>query len=300
MTPQPLTLRVRTGMDLAAEVFGDEGPVILLVMGIGAQLLHWHPALCGALALAGYRVVRFDNRDVGRSTWLDGVRVPASGRVLAGALVGRPVAAPYTLDDMADDALGLIEALGHGPAHVVGASMGGMIAQTMALRGPAQLRSLTSIMSSPGGRRGLLSRPKAVKALLARPAPGKAGAGVHLAKVMQAIGSPAYPRDPAADRALGEAAFERGSNPPGFGRQLAAIMASGSRRKSLGGVRAPTLVIHGAADPLILPAGGRDTARLIPGARLMMVPGMGHDMPQPLHETLVEAIVDHARRADAP
>lgn len=285
------------GIELEYETFGREGdPPLLLVMGLGAQMILWHEEFCDALAGRGFHVIRYDNRDVGRSTWLHDAGVPDVVGTLTAAAAGRPIDAPYRLADMAADAAGLLDALALEHAHVVGASMGGMIAQTLAIEHPRRVRTLTSIMSTTGARDLPPARPAAM-ALLMTPVPTERAAQIERqVQVSRTIGSPAYPSDEAELRALAERVFERGVNPPGFARQLVAILASGSRREALAGVRAPTLVIHGADDPLVPVEAGRDTAAAVPGAALLEVPGMGHDLPRALWPAMVDAIAKHAEQ----
>lgn len=286
------------GIELEYESFGRAGdPPLLLVMGLGAQMILWHEEFCGALAERGFHVTRFDNRDVGRSTWLDAAGMPDVLGALTAAGAGQPIDAPYRLSDMAADAAALLDTLGAGSAHVVGASMGGMIAQTLAIEHPARVRTLTSIMSTTGHPGLPPARPEAM-ALLMAPLPTERAAQIERSvEAARVIGSPAYPSDPAELRALAERAYDRGINPPGFARQLVAILASGSRRAALAGVRVPTLVIHGDADPLVPVEAGRDTAAAVPGARLLELPGMGHDLPRALWPAVVDAIVEHAGKA---
>lgn len=286
------------GIELEYESFGRAGdPPLLLVMGLGAQMILWHEEFCGALAERGFHVTRFDNRDVGRSTWLDAAGMPDVLGALTAAGAGQPIDAPYRLSDMAADAAALLDTLGAGSAHVVGASMGGMIAQTIAIEHPARVRTLTSIMSTTGHPGLPPARPEAM-ALLMAPLPTERAAQIERSvEAARVIGSPAYPSDPAELRALAERAYDRGINPPGFARQLVAILASGSRRAALAGVRVPTLVIHGDADPLVPVEAGRDTAAAVPGARLLELPGMGHDLPRALWPAVVDAIVEHAGKA---
>lgn len=285
------------GIELEYQTFGREGdPPLLLVMGLGAQMILWHEEFCAALADRGFQVVRYDNRDVGCSTWLDDAGVPDVGDALAALAAGRAIDAPYRLSEMAADAAGLLDALELDAAHVVGASMGGMIAQTLAIEQPGRVRTLTSIMSTTGARDLPPARPEAM-ALLMTPMPSERAALIERqVQASRAIGSPAYPSDEAELRALAERTIERGVNPPGFARQLVAILASGSRRDALSAVRAPTLVIHGEDDPLVPVEGGRDTAAAVPGATLLEVPGMGHDLPRALWPTMVDAIARHAAR----
>jgi pimeloyl-ACP methyl ester carboxylesterase len=290
------------GIKLEYEVSGDPaGPPELLIMGLGAQLTRWPEPFHRALADAGFRVIRYDNRDAGKSTRMVQAAVPSLPRALLQAALGLPVRAPYDLGTLAADAVGLLDALGVQSAHVVGASMGGMIAQMLAANHPGRVRSLVSIMSSSGHRR--LPQPSlAVRiALIRRPGPGAGRAEIINATVAQykRIGSPGYPPDDQLMRELVAIDFDRGYYPSGLARQLLAILASGSRAPILGRITAPTLIQHGADDPLIPVAAAHDLHRRIPGSRLEIFPGMGHDLPRALVATLTGQIVDHMRRADA-
>jgi pimeloyl-ACP methyl ester carboxylesterase len=286
---------VGRGITLCYEPFGEpSNPTALLVMGLGTQMIAWHEDFCRELAERGFHVVRFDNRDIGRSTHLSG-RPPTIAQLLRRSRA----AAVYTLADMAEDAAGLLRELQLAPAHVIGASMGGMIAQTLAARHPEQVRSLVSIMSNTGHRFSGQPSPRVYTALLRR-APREREAFVrHMEGVFAAIGSRGALRDLDDVRVLAAGSYDRDHDPNGPGRQLAAIIASGDRTRELRGISAPTLVIHGTADPLVAPSGGRATARAIPGAKLMKVPGMGHDLPRALWPELLDAIAEHAHRADA-
>jgi pimeloyl-ACP methyl ester carboxylesterase len=299
---RPRSGRARVGSHGAASIelaYDDYGavsdPALVLIMGIGAQRILWDEALIGGLVDRGLRVIRFDHRDTGESSAID-APVPPPMPTLARAFAGLHVDAPYTLSDMARDVVGLLDALAIERAHVVGASLGGMVGQHLAIEHPARLRSLTSIMSTPGGRR-YLPQPHALRALFA-PAPRTAQeAGEALARTFAVIGSPAWPRDAARLRELGAESFRRGQNPRGFLRQFAALLASGDRADRLPAVRVPTLIIHGSRDPLIPFSAGRASAALIPNATWLPIAGMGHDMPAPLWPTLVGAIGRHAERA---
>jgi pimeloyl-ACP methyl ester carboxylesterase len=281
------------GIELAYETIGNRGdPPLLLLMGLGMQLIHWDRELCEAIAARGFHLIRFDNRDSGLSTKID-APVPDLRRAIAGLRIE----APYLLSDMADDAFGLLDHLGVDAAHVVGASMGGMIAQTMAIRRPERVRSLVSIMSNTGERR--LARPKLrVWGVLTRHAPtGKDAYVEYFVRVFRAIGSRDFPPDDARIREAAAASYERDHSPAGTGRQLAAIIASGDRTEELRRLRVPTTVIHGEDDPLVPFRGGTATARAIPGARLIAIPGMGHDLPPQIWPQLVDAIAETAARA---
>ena len=275
----------------------DNGPVVLLIMGLGAQLVRWPQELVDSLVARGYRVIRFDNRDVGLSTKFDDRGIPSIVWTAMQARIGRTPMLPYTLTDMADDAVGLLDSLGIDAAHIVGASMGGMIAQLVAARHAARTLSLTSIMSTTG--RPAHSRPtmRATALLLRHPRTDDVDAIVaHGTAAARAIGGE-FPMDDdfMAQRIRDETMRNR--CPAGFVRQMAAIIADGDRSRRLATITAPTLVIHGTADPLVPVEGGRDTARAIPGARLLEIDGMGHTLPPPLIDTVVGAIDDHARSA---
>ncbi len=270
-----------------------EGDPVLMVMGIGAQMVLWPPELLDGLAARGLRVIRFDNRDVGRSTWLSALGRPDIGRLLPQAWLGIPVQAPYTLSDMAADAVGLLDQLGIARAHVVGVSMGGMIAQHIAIEHPHRVRSLTSVMSTTGGRLASLPKPRALKALLSAPARSVEEAEVAMVRFMGVVNGPAF--DIAEDRIrqVARESWARGVNPDGFLRQFAAILASGDRTPQLRQLDIPTLVLHGTADPLVPVRGGKATARAIPGARLRLIDGWGHGMPPGVHATLIDEIGGH-------
>jgi pimeloyl-ACP methyl ester carboxylesterase len=279
---------------LCYETFGDPGdPALLLVMGLGTQMIGWHEEFCRALVERGYFVIRYDNRDVGRSTHLDSVRPPTPGQ-----LVRRRIKHPaYKLTDMADDAAGLLDCLGIEAAHVVGASMGGMIAQTLAARHPDRVLSLTSIMSNTGSRRSGQAALRVWPYFLRRPAAGKEAFVDRIVKVFRVVGSPGFPSDEAWLREMAALSFDRGTDYAGTARQLGGILASGNRTPDLRRITAPTLVIHGTADKLVRPSGGRATARAIPGARLLLIEGMGHDLPREAWPRIIDAIVENAARA---
>jgi pimeloyl-ACP methyl ester carboxylesterase len=282
-------------LDLCFETFGArEDPALLLVMGLGTQMLGWDEGFCEALAARGFHVIRFDNRDVGRSGRMSDRRPPT----LAQLLRRDRRAAAYTLEDMASDAVGLLDHLGLDRAHVVGASMGGMIAQTIALSHPERVRSLVSIMSNTGARWSGQPSPRVYRVLLGA-APRERSAFIeHAVRTFTAIGSPGFPPDPEQLRDLAARSFDRGHDPAGSGRQLAAIVAAPDRTARLRELRVPTLVIHGTRDRLIAPSGGRATARAIPGARLLMIDGMGHDLPRDAWQRIVDGIAGNAARAD--
>jgi pimeloyl-ACP methyl ester carboxylesterase len=283
-------------VELCHEEFGDPAdPALLLVMGLGTQMLAWREEFCRMLADEGFFVIRYDNRDIGRSTHISDARPPGLLE-LATRRVRNP---PYTLDDLADDAAGLIAALTPGSAHVVGASMGGMIAQMLAARHPGRVRSLTSIMSSTG--KSFTGQPslKVLPLLTKPPARTRADAIDRIQALFSIIGSPGYPSDPADMQEMAGAAFDRETDRRGAGRQLGAILASGDREAALRTITSPTLVVHGTADRMVNVSGGKRTAHVIPGARLELIEGMGHDLPKALWPRFVELITAHARAADA-
>ena len=280
-------------VELCYETFGDSSDQpLLLVMGLGVQMIGWHEDFCRELAERGHYVIRYDNRDVGRSTHFRGVPTVRE------LLVRRFRRLAYTLDDMADDAAGLLDHLGIDSAHVVGVSMGGMIAQVLALRHPERVRSLVSIMSTTGSRRVGQAAPRLYPYFLGKPPRSKEEAVQRALRLFRVIGSPAFARDERELRELVEHSFERGGgDTAGTARQLAAVLAAGNRTRDLRRISVPTLVIHGRKDRLVAPSGGRATARAIPGARLDMVDGMGHDLPRGVWPRLIEGIVDNAERA---
>jgi pimeloyl-ACP methyl ester carboxylesterase len=282
------------GIELAYQTFGDaEDPALLLIMGLGAQLIHWQEEFCEMLAGRGYHVIRFDNRDVGHSTKMNDAPVPDLAAVATGDLSG----ATYTLDDMADDATGLLDHLGIDAAHVAGASMGGMVAQTMAVRHPRRVLSLCSIMSTTGNRTVGQAMPQALSVLLTPAPPDRDGYIDFHIKAFKAIGSPGFPFDEEFLRWRAGETYDRSYYPDGFKRQLLAIFASGDRTEALAQISAPTVVIHGSEDPLITVSGGEATARAVPGAELLVIPGMGHDLPRGVWEQIIDAITANARRA---
>jgi pimeloyl-ACP methyl ester carboxylesterase len=284
---------VGDGVTLCAEAFGDPGdPPVLLIMGLGMQMVRWHPLFIAELTRRGLYVVRFDNRDSGRSTFFDDVP-PPSLRQLASR---RFSPKQYTLADMASDTAGLIDAmgLGGGSVHVVGASMGGMIAQTLTIRCARKVRSLTSIMSNTGARWSGQPALHTYPVLLKRPPRDREGFIAHQEAVYRAVGSPGTPPDDPLFREIAELSYDRNPRRSGTPRQLAAILASGDRTSALRRVRVPTLVIHGDADRLV----SGQTARAIPGAQLDVIPGMGHDLPRAVWPEVTGAIARHVAEAE--
>lgn len=283
-------------IELTYQTMGDPAsPTVLLVMGLGMQLVHWNPDLCRMIAGRGLHVVRFDNRDTGTSTKTQG----APPNLLA-ALLRRPGAATYAIDDMADDAAGLLDHLGGDAAHVVGASMGGMIAQALAIRHPERVLTLSSIMSHPGERGGGRPRTRALSALLRPGAHDREAYVEQVVRTFRVIGSPGFPLAEEELRRAAAAAYDRSYHPVGVARQLAAILTATDRTPGLRRLRVPTLVLHGQADPLIPVAGGVATARAVPGARLVVVPGMAHDLPRAVWPRLVDELERLTARASVP
>ena len=275
---------------IAYDTFGDpKNPPILLIMGLGAQMIRWDDAFCNALAAQGRWVIRFDNRDVGLSTKFDEAGVPD---VMA-LVQGQPVDVPYKLKDMASDTVGLLDVLGIKEADVVGVSMGGMIAQTMAIQYPDRVRTLTSIMSSTGNPDLPQPTSDAMSFLLAPPVSSRDEYIKNSLMSAKVLHGPHYPLNEDYVRNYSEISYDRCYNPAGFSRQFAAILASGNRNEELGKVKIPTLVIHGDADPLIPVEGGKDTAKSIPDAKLLIIEGMGHSFPIERVPQILQAILQH-------
>ena len=285
------------GLTIEYDTFGDRGSdPVLLIMGLGMQMTAWRPEFCESLVARGHYVVRFDNRDIGLSTKFEGARAPGKLRYLMHHVFHMNLGAPYSLQDMATDAVGVLDALGIDSAHVVGASMGGMIAQLLTAGHPQRVKSLTSLMST-SGKPGLpRAKPELVKHMFTnRPRSGDPAAVLeHTVATLKMLGSPAYPRSDAEWRELISASIQRSFYPQGVVRQLAAIVADGSRVERLKTIRTPTLVIHGREDPLVPVEGGIDTARHVQNSRLEIIDGMGHDIPPPLVGRITGLIADHA------
>ncbi|HEY0300040.1 MAG TPA: alpha/beta hydrolase [Rhizomicrobium sp.] len=293
---------VANGIPLEYVSYGPESAqTVLLIMGLGAQMTRWPLPLIQQYVAKGYRVVTFDNRDVGLSHKFDAAGPADLGAILAARAAGQPVPAAYTLDDMAADAAGLLDALKIPKAHIVGASMGGMIAQMVAANHPEKVLSLTSIMSSTGNPALPQATPEAMAVLMTRPPEDDFKALVEQAvKAQLVIGSPGYPPDPAALKRQVIADLNRSTYAVGVSRQMAAIMAGGDRREALKTITAPAIVVHGSDDPLVPVEGGRDTAASISGAELREIPGMGHDLPAALFPQFVDAVDTVAKRARVP
>jgi pimeloyl-ACP methyl ester carboxylesterase len=288
------------GIELCHDTFGDRAASpLLLIMGLAAQMIAWDEAFCEQLAARGYFVIRFDNRDIGKSGRLSGGQRLTLVELLKLRFLKIPVAAPYKIRDMAEDTTGLMDALGIKSAHIVGASMGGMIAQEIAISFPQRVRSLTSIMSTTGNPKVPPPTREAAAVLMAPPPTTKEEYFARFAKTWKVLRVGSFPEDEALDPSRAARTFERGLNPAGVGRQLRAVLASGSRKERLHHLKIPTLVIHGTVDPLVHPEGGKDTAASIPGAKLLMIEGMGHALPIPMWPQIIGAIDEHAHRAAA-
>jgi pimeloyl-ACP methyl ester carboxylesterase len=282
------------GIQIEYDTFGDSSfPALLLIAGNGAQMIVWDAEFCELLAKTGLFIIRFDNRDAGLSTKFDESGIPDIMAAIKAAMEGKPVESAYTLDDMADDSVGLLNALGIEKAHICGASMGGMIAQVISYRHPKYALSLTSIMSTTGNPDLPYGKLDAIAAVVA-PAPEERKAYVeHFVNVWRRIWSPGFPFEEERVRTFMEKSYDRSYCPQGMARQNTAVIASGDRRLLLSSIKAPTLVIHGADDPLIPVEGGKDTARVIPGASLLIINGMGHDMPKKVWSEIADAISHH-------
>jgi pimeloyl-ACP methyl ester carboxylesterase len=282
------------GLELEYETFGNQGnPAVLLVIGFAQQLLAWDVDFCRQLAARGFYVIRYDNRDVGLSTKMTSLGRPNIPAILG----GDRSSVSYGIEDMAEDAAGLLAALGLGSAHVVGVSMGGMIAQTLAIRHPDRVKSLVSIMSTTGDPNVGQQTPEAFAVVTQRPPKEREEYIEYGLRAWKVLRSPGFPRDDARTRAQIAAAYDRSFFPEGAARQFAAILTQRDRTAALRDVKVPVTVIHGAEDPLIDKSGGEATARALRGAILMVIPGMGHDLPVPLWPRIIDAIVETASRA---
>jgi pimeloyl-ACP methyl ester carboxylesterase len=281
------------GIEIAYQEIGDpDGEPMVMIMGLATQMIHWDLGFCELLADAGFRVIRFDNRDIGHSTWID---APAPG--MPAMLLGLRRDLAYTLEDMATDVAGLIEHLELGSAHVVGASQGGMIAQVLAYSHPRLVRSLGLIMTGAGKRIASVPRLRALGSLLSRPPRDRDGYIERVVKTFAVIGSPDYPPDLERLHQLVGEGYDRGHNPAGAARQLHAVTAAGDRTRRLRSVTVPAVVIHGTRDPLVRPVAGRGLAAALPNARLEMIEGMGHDLPPELWGRIAGYLIENAHRA---
>ena len=294
--PHSVSATVKTnGMEIVYDIFGNpDKPPVLLIIGLGQHMIAWDEEFCAQIAARGYRVIRFDNRDTGLSTKLDEASVPNMAVVFEAMVEGKPVDSPYSLLDMADDAVGLLDALGIESAHVVGESMGGMIAQRMVIHHADRVRTLTSIMSSTGEPGLPPPTPEAMDILANRPATDREGYIEDYVERWRVLNGQKLPYDEEASRELATRIFDRGLNLPGFARQLAAIIADGNRKQALKSVTVPTLVIHGDADPLVPVECGIDTANSVLGSELLIIEGMGHTFPRQVWAQVIDAIVRHA------
>jgi len=295
-----MTIVAANGIQIAYDVFGESSsPPLVLVMGLGGQMILWDVEFCEQLAEKGHFVIRFDNRDVGLSTKFEEAGIPDVMAAMIASMQGEPVESSYSLDDMADDAAGLLDALNIDKAHICGVSMGGMIAQVFAYRNPSRILSLTSIMSNTGNPELPQGKPEALM-VVTTPAPEEREAFIEYGiKFWQTIGSPGFPFDEERVRKMSAESYDRSYYPQGMARQFMAILAHGDRRSSLGSVTVPTLVIHGADDPLVPVEGGKDTAAAVPGAELFIIEGMGHDLPRGAWPQIVDAISNHSKKANS-
>ena len=284
------------GIDLCYQTFGDATrPALLLIMGLGTQMLGWDEGFCKALADRGYFVIRFDNRDIGKSTWLDHESAPGMMALITKSRLGMKLKVPYTLKDMAADTVGLLDVLGIARAHVVGASMGGMIGQEIAIHHPERMLTFTSIMSSTGNPKLPGPKREALALMMAAPATDEASFLAAYAAMWKVLRAGRFPEDEARDAERGRAVWARGYHPAGSARQFAAIFASGNRTKALKNVKVPTLVVHGRADPLVPFEAGVATAEAIPNAKLHAIETMGHALPRSMWGELIEVIARHAQ-----
>ena len=284
------------GIEIEYESFGDGDEVLLLIMGLGAQMILWDSEFCEQLAGRGLRVIRYDNRDVGLSTHFEAAGVPNVVQIMSELAKGNLPESAYSVDDMADDAAALLGAIGVGSAHICGASMGGMIAQTVAIRHPDKVKSLVSVMSSTGDPALPTGKPEVMALLAQAPPTDRDGYIDYSVNMWRTVGSPGFPFDEDATRERSGRHYDRNFDPGGVGRQLAAVFAHGDRTPKLAGVRIPTLVIHGNDDPLVPVECGRATQAAIPGAEMREIAGMGHDFARGTWPQMVDAISGHALR----
>jgi pimeloyl-ACP methyl ester carboxylesterase len=283
------------GIQIEYDTFGDSSsPALLLVMGAGGQMIFWEVEFCELLVKREHFVIRFDNRDVGLSTKFEKDGIPD----MMAAMKGEPLSSAYSLEDMADDAVGLLDALGIEKAHVCGVSMGGMIAQVISYRYPERVLSLTSIMSSTGNPELPQIKPDVLAAVF-KPVPGEREMYIeHYVNLWRMLWSPGFPFDETRLRTIMAESYDRSYYPQGMVRHSAAVLTHGYRRSSIASIKVPTLVIHGDADPLISVEGGKEIAQLIPGAKLLIIGGMGHDMPKEAWQKIIDAISNHTNAAN--
>ena len=285
-----------TGIELVYDTFGNSsGAPLLLIQGLSWQMVMWDEEFCGALAERGYFVIRFDNRDIGQSTHMDDAGIPSIARIIADLTAGKPVEVPYLLSDMAGDSFGLLDHLGISSVHLVGISMGGMIGQIMALKNPARVRSLTSMSSTTGAPDLPPPTLEALQVISTPPPTDREGFTASFLAMWRIMNGTTFPVDEGRVLRYAEVTFDRGVSLAGVARQIAAINASGSRREALKSLTVPMLVIHGSADPLLRVECGIDTANSVPGAKLKIIDGMGHALPVPVWQEIIDAIADHAR-----
>jgi pimeloyl-ACP methyl ester carboxylesterase len=289
------------GIKIEYEAIGNpSSPPLLLIMGLGGQLIHWHDDVCRQLADKGLSIIRYDNRDTGLSTKFEAAGLPDMAEMINALMQGRSIEAPYSLNDMADDAAGLLDALNIGKAHVCGCSMGGMIAQTLAIRHPHRILSLISIYSTTGNPNLPQAQPAAMEALMTPPPTERQAYIDYNVKTMKAIAGSGFPFNEQFIRSISARAYDRAFYPQGVARQMMAVMAQENRKPALASVAVPTLVIHGTADPLVPPEHGKDTADAVPGAQLLLIEGMGHDLPHtggPWPQ-IIDAIAAHTKEAE--
>jgi pimeloyl-ACP methyl ester carboxylesterase len=289
------------GIQIEYDTFGEpSSPPLLLIIGLGGQLIFWDEELCEQLAKEGHFVIRYDNRDVGLSSKLDEAGAPDVMQAIEAMMRGEDINPPYTIEDMADDAVGLLDALGIQKAHICGMSMGGMIAQSVAIRYPHRVLSLISIYSTTGNPELPQPKPEAMEILLTPPPEEREACIKHVMKFFHTIAGPGFPFDEEWHRKLAAQSYDRSFCLQGTERQLMAILAQSNRKPGLSSVSAPTLVIHGADDPLVPVEGGKDTAEAVPGAEILIIDGMGHDLPHGgAWPQIVEAIVKHTDKVNS-
>ncbi len=290
---------IANNIEIEYDTFGDPSSnPLLLITGLGAQMISWEEEFCELLVNHGFYVIRFDNRDVGLSTKFEEAGVPDIMKLVIGAQRGEKIESPYTLEDMADDAIGLLDALKIDKAHICGASMGAMIVQVIAIRYPSRVLSLTSIMGSTGNPNLPQPKQEAMKVIMS-PAPTERKAYIEESiKRWRVLYGTSFPFDEKRRRKMAARAYDRSFYPQGFARQLAAVLASGNRKPTLASIKVPTLVIHGGDDPLVPVEGGKDTAEAIPGAELLIINGMGHSLPPETWPQIVDAIATNTAKAD--